>query len=146
LDRDKQYLEGITVDAPYLVNLKYSTLSGTRNSAATAATYAVMHHLGREGYRSIVAKCMENTRHLATRVRELGLELVIEPTLNILGIKLNNANKVVDELIKNDWFVSRGQYPECLRIVVMPHVTREVIDEFIPVLASKCKTMGEISH
>ena len=98
LYRGKEFLERITVDAPYLISMRHSTLSGTRNSAAVAATYAVIRHLGREGFRRIVTQCMENTKYCAARVREMGLELVIEPIMNILAIKLSNPDKVVQEL------------------------------------------------
>lgn len=144
LYRGKELLERITVDAPYLISMRHSTLSGTRNSAAVAATYAVIRHLGREGFRRIVTQCMENTKYCASRVRELGLELVIEPIMNILAIKLSNPDKVVQELASQSWFVSKGQFPKCLRIVVMPHVTRAVIDEFIPVFEKTCRALGEL--
>ena len=54
LYRFGEYLEKITVDAPYLISMKHSTLLGTRNSAAVAATYAVLRNLGRAGFREIV--------------------------------------------------------------------------------------------
>ena len=142
--RKKEYLNEIAVDAPYLHNLRYSTLSGTRNSAAVAATFAVLRHLGREGFRHIVVGCMENSKYLVSRIRELGLEPVIEPVLNLVTIKLRNPDKVVHELARQNWFVSQGKFPRCLRIVVMPHVTRSVIDEFIPVFETTCRRMGEL--
>lgn len=144
LYRREEFLDRITVDAPYLISMKHSTLSGTRNSSAVAATYAVLRHLGREGFRTVVTQCMENTKYCALKVHELGLELVIEPILNVLAIKLAHPEKVVEELAKQNWYVSKGQYPKCLRIVVMPHVTRKVIDEFIPVLEETCRTGGEL--
>ncbi len=144
LYRQEGYLDKITVDAPYLISTKHSTLSGTKNSGAVAATYAVLKHLGREGFREIVKKCMENTDYLVSRINELGLELVIKPIMNLICIKLNNPEKVVNELTKQNWFTSKGRYPECLRIVVMPHVTRSVIDEFIPVFEKTCRTLGEL--
>jgi tyrosine decarboxylase/aspartate 1-decarboxylase len=144
LYRSEDYLEQITVDAPYLLSMKYSTLSGTRNSAAVAATYAVLRHLGRSGFRKVVSECMTNTEYCASKVRELGLELVIEPVTPVIGIKLNNPGNVMHELAKENWFVSQGKYPPCLRIVVMPHVTRTVIDEFMPIFKKTCSALGEL--
>ncbi|WP_455393002.1 tyrosine decarboxylase MfnA [[Eubacterium] cellulosolvens] len=144
LYRREEFLERITVDAPYLISMKHSTLSGTRNSAAVAATYAVLRYLGRVGFRSVVAECMETTKYCAARVRELGLELVIEPVMNVLALKLSHPEKVVAELARQNWFVSKGQFPKCLRLVIMPHVSRKVIDEFIPVLERTCSALGEL--
>ena len=98
LYRSEDYLEQITVDAPYLLSMKYSTLSGTRNSAAVAATYAVLRHLGRIGFREVVSECMKTTEYCASRVRELGLELVIEPVTPVIVIKLNNPDILIQEL------------------------------------------------
>ena len=144
LYRSEEYLEQITVDAPYLLSMKYSTLSGTRNSAAVAATYAVLRHLGRIGFRKVVSECMKNTQYCASKVRELGLELVIEPVTPVIGIRLKNPETVMRELAKQNWFVSQGKFPPCLRIVVMPHVTRAVIDEFMPAFENTCSALGEL--
>jgi tyrosine decarboxylase/aspartate 1-decarboxylase len=144
LYRQKEFLDKINVDAPYLISLKHSTLSGTRNSAAVAAAYAVLRHLGRDGFREVIKTCMDNTLYLASRVKGFGLELVIEPVMNVLGIKLHDPEKVCSSLASQNWFVSKGRYPKCLRIVVMPHVTRTVLDEFLPAFENTCRSLGEL--
>jgi tyrosine decarboxylase/aspartate 1-decarboxylase len=144
LYREKDYLDKITVDAPYLFSAKHSTLFGTRNSGSVAATYAVLRHLGRQGFKAVVKKCMENTRYLADKLTELGLELVLEPVINVVAINLAHPEKVVTELAKQNWFVSRGRFPPCLRFVLMPHITSEAIDKFMPVLESTCRALGEL--
>ena len=144
LYRDEQYLDRITVEAPYLISTKHTTLTGTKGSGAVAATYAVLRHLGRDGFKKVVKDCMENTEYLLSRVTELGLEPAIKPVLNVIGIKMKNAEKIQKELAKIDWFVSKGRYPECIKIVIMPHVTRLVIDEFIPVFQNVCRAQGEL--
>ncbi len=144
LYRDVRFLEHITVDAPYLISNKHSTLTGTKNSAAVAATYAVLMHLGREGFKKVVKQCMDNTNYLASRVQELGFELAIKPVTNVVAIKLANPENVQKELVKQNWFVSKGRFPKCLRIVLMPHVTRSALEEFVPVLESTCRSMGEL--
>ena len=144
LYRDQGFLDKITVDAPYLISMKHSTLPGTRNSAAVAATYAVLRHLGREGFRAVVKQCMDNTGHLASRIEELGLTLAVKPLTNVVGIRLNDPGKMQRELVKQNWIVSKGQFPKCIRIVVMPHVTRSALDEFLPVFESVCRALGEL--
>lgn len=144
LYRNEEYLDRITVDAPYLISMKHTALSGTRNSAAVAGTYAVLKHLGRIGFKENVRSCMENTNYLVSRIEELGLEPAITPVMNVLGIKLKNPEKVQHELAKQNWYVSKGRFPSTIRLVMMPHVTRTVIENFLPVFENTCRTMGEL--
>ncbi len=123
--------DNIATRAPYLTLLKQTTLSGTRCSAAVASTYAAMRNLGRVGYRQIVKNCMDTTYHAATRARELGLELVKEPVMNVLGIHLPEGKEPeqVQALLKQrGWMVSRVEDPKCIRLVVMPHVEKRHVD------------------
>ena len=142
--RDRKYLDKIAFESPYLTTMRQTSLSGTRCSASIASTYAVMRYLGMEGYKRIVKSCMDVTKYLVKRIKEMGLELVIQPKMNIVGIKLRNSKGVYDELNKKDWKTSLARYPQCLRIVVMPHVTIEVIDNFIPDLEETCRVLGEL--
>lgn len=141
---EKEFIKTIEIEASYLISIHHAALSGTRASASVAAAYAVMKHLGREGYREIVRKCMDATFYLKERVEELGLKLVREPVMNIIGIEMTNPEKVQRELFKLNWHTSKGKFPCCLRLVMMPHVAREVIDEFIPDFKAVCAKVGEI--
>ncbi len=129
--RKGEDLSSIAVESPYLTSLHSSSLLGTRSSAGVAALYFAMRAMGREGYRENVKKCMENTMYLANRVKEMGLDVPIDPIMNICGIIVNDPPHVRDELDKKKWKVSLSRHPDCLRVVVMPHVTREIIDSFI---------------
>jgi tyrosine decarboxylase/aspartate 1-decarboxylase len=144
LYRDEKYLERITIEAPYLVSMKHTTLTGTKGSGAVAGTYAVLRYLGGEGFKKVVKECMDNTEYLISKITELGLQLAIKPTMNVLGIRLNNPQTIQKELAKRNWYVSKSRYPNCLRIVVMPHVTRAVIDNFLPEFESVCRAQGEV--
>jgi len=144
LYRDEKYLENITVDAPYLFSRKHSTLTGTKGSGAAAATFAVLQHFGIDGFKKVVKVCMDNTNYLFSRITELGLEPAIKPIMNVLGIRLRSPQKVQTELTKLNWFVSKGRFPKCIRLVIMPHVKRTAIDEFIPVFENVCRRLGEL--
>ena len=144
LMKNEDYLKKITVDSPYLTSPRQASLSGTRCSAGAGSAYAVMKYLGREGYRRIVADCMDATGYLVSRVRELGLEPLIEPIMPIVCIKLKSPEKVYSSLNEMGWRPSLTRGPICLRIVVMPHVTPTVIDEFMPDLERVCKAINEL--
>ena len=131
LTRSLDDADNIATSAPYLTLLKQTTLSGTRCSAAVASTYAAMRTLGRSGYRQMVKECMDNTNFAARRARELGLELVTEPVMNVLGIYMPEGHRPVDvrsKLKERNWMVSVALNPKCLRLVIMPHVKKENID------------------
>ncbi len=142
--RKKEYLSNIAIDSPYLTIERQMSLSGTRCSAGVASAFAAIKSLGKEGYRRIVKECMETTNYLNKRLEEISLRPVIKPIMNILAIKLKDPRKVQMELDKEGWKTSLGRYPPCLRVVVMPYITKGVVDEFIPILERIYKTTGEI--
>ncbi len=131
-------LSSIAVESPYLTSLQSSSLLGTRSSAGVAALYFAMRALGREGYRKNVEKCMENTKYLVSELERIGLAVPIEPIMNICGILVDDPSRVRDELEKRNWKVSLSRHPDCLRVVVMPHVTKPVIDAFVRDLKDCC--------
>jgi tyrosine decarboxylase/aspartate 1-decarboxylase len=129
LVRDREWFRTIHKDAPYLDMLgQLSALSGTRCSAAVAASYAAMRMLGRDGYLRIVRECMEVTHHALGKARKMGLEPVMEPLMNILCLRVPDPRKVQKTLDERGWKVSVARNPESLRLVMMPHVTRASID------------------
>ena len=144
LVRDKKWVNSISVESPYVSTSRQATILGTRPGASVAAAYAVIKHLGKKGYKEIVKKCMQLTKYTAKRLEEIGLELPIKPTLNVVGVKLKNPKKVYEELAKLGWRVAKLERISCIRLVIMPHVTKNAIDKFIPDLEKICKKTGEI--
>ncbi len=136
--------ESITTEAPYLTRTKQAGLLGTRASASVAAAYAVMKHLGRKGYRDIVKECLENTRYLVRRAAEIGVEPVVEPYMNIVSFKFDNLTVVREEMERFGWALSVSRNPPGLRIVVMPHVTKSLIDDFIADLKNVLAVVGAV--
>lgn len=131
LYRDEHYMKSLEISAQYLTSQVQSSLAGTRSGASAAATYAVMRYLGKEGYRRIVFDCMENTRFLRDNLVDMGLEMALEPVLNIAAVKVPDAGVTRKKLCDMGWFVSTTSRPEALRMVIMPHVTRQVIEAFM---------------
>jgi tyrosine decarboxylase/aspartate 1-decarboxylase len=133
--RSSRYLKAITKKIPYLpgASSKQSSMLGTRPAASVLATWAIMKHLGRSGYREIVRGCMAQT-HLA-RERIEGnplLELVIEPVMNILGIQSKEVPlpTIIMKMEKRGWRMAASPLPPSLRLVVMPHVTTGALNAF----------------
>ncbi len=130
--RERKYLEAISVLAPYLAGGKIwqATITGTRPGANALAVWAMLKHLGFEGYKEVVKRAMELSRWFAAELKEIpGVYLVREPVLNIVSFGTRELEKVEEELKKRGWGISahRGY----IRIVMMPHVRREHLEEFL---------------
>jgi tyrosine decarboxylase/aspartate 1-decarboxylase len=124
LFRTAKMCEAVSVKVPYLIGekMKQSTLLGTRSGASAVAVWALLKHLGKAGYAAVVERCLGLTWKLVEGVQRIdGLDIVIEPTVNVVGVKSDtvDVNLILRELRKRGWAVSL--YLNYLRIVVMPH-------------------------
>lgn len=132
LFRSQACLDSLQVKTPYLTTKSQFTLTGTRSGAAAAATYAVMKHLGREGYRKNVEYCMGLTAKLVREAKERGFEPLLDPVMNVVALGVPEPDLVREQLLdKFDWNVSITRSPRSLRIVLMPHTTAQDIEEFL---------------
>jgi tyrosine decarboxylase/aspartate 1-decarboxylase len=130
LYRNEGQMQPLEISAQYLTSQVQTSLVGTRSGAAAAATYAVMRYLGRDGYQNIVAQCMENTALLVDLLADMGLKPVIDPVMNIAAFDVPDPLMVRRKLCEYNWYVSTTARPCALRMVVMPHVTADVVRAF----------------
>ena len=142
--RDKSWIEEISVKSHCIDSEIQTGILGTRSGGPVAAGYAVTHYLGKEGYKKLVKNCMDLTQYTVKRLNEIDLPPIIPPTMNVIGIKLKNIEKVVNKLSEYGWKVNKIDHLSCIRIVLMPQITKHIIDEFIPVLLKSCKEVGEL--
>jgi len=126
--------DSISVDSPYLSGEKQKSLRGTRASASIPAFWATINLLGKEGYKDVIDECMENTSYLVSRMEEKGFELIIEPSMNIASFRCETPKNIVEDMKEKGWNISRTINPLGLRFVVMPHVSKQSIDEMVEVL------------
>jgi len=122
LTRDTDLLNTLNIDTPYLTVRQEFTLAGTRPGAPVAGALAVLDHLGMKGMKMIVAGCMKNTARLIDGMDAIGIERAATPDVNVATFACTKAPA--------PWKVSwtrRGH----LRIVCMPHVHRDRIEEFL---------------
>uniref|UniRef100_A0A7J2TIU4 Probable L-aspartate decarboxylase n=1 Tax=Archaeoglobus fulgidus TaxID=2234 RepID=A0A7J2TIU4_ARCFL len=129
--REESFLKVLEVETPYLTTKMQFTLTGTRPGTGVASAYAVLKSLGFSGMREIVKRCLKNTRILMEEMMQLGFEPVIEPVMNVVAFKTEKAEEIKSELYKRGWVISTIRNPSAIRFVVMPHVTEEVIKNFI---------------
>jgi tyrosine decarboxylase/aspartate 1-decarboxylase len=130
--RSPSFLDSLKVNTPYLTTKSQFTLTGTRSGASAAATFAVMKHLGREGYTKNVQYCMQLTAKLVKEARIIGFEPFIEPVMNVVALKVPDPDHVREQLLRKfGWNVSITRNPRSLRLVLMPHNTAKDIEEFL---------------
>ncbi|MCX8153079.1 MAG: tyrosine decarboxylase MfnA [Candidatus Bathyarchaeota archaeon] len=145
LFRDSTFLEHIKTETPYLTEECQYTFAGTRSGASAAAAWAVFEHLGREGFRKNVRRCMLLTWFLSSQLEALGFSLVAKPQLNIVAFKAADAKQLCEKLRRQGWFASYIPRLDCIRIVVMPHLKRRHAIEFLKDLSRIAQADAEAS-
>ncbi len=144
LVRKNTWLDDISVKSNCVSTEWQAGIMGTRSGGPVAAAYAVIKYLGKEGYTNLVKQCMETTLYTEKRIRQVGLEVMTRPTMNVLGIRLSDPTTVVEKLTRVGWKVNNLDRISCIRLVIMPHVTKPIIDKFIPDLEKVCQESGEL--
>lgn len=135
LFRGAQDAGRFAVDSFFIDTPVHNTLLGTRPGAAAVSTYAVLEHLGRDGFRDLTRTNYEVTQYLVDGLRAAGYELFAEPQLNIVVVKMPHAVRISQLLESRGWIVSTSKrFGETLRLVVTRHVTPKMLDEFFPEL------------
>lgn len=142
LFRDGSYLKALEVRTPYLTSKSQFTLTGTRPGTGVASAYAVLKHLGYEGMREIIRHCLRITNILVEEMEPLGFEPVIKPIMNVVCFRTDEAEKIRRELMRRGWVISVTSNPRAIRIVVMPHVTEDVVLNFISELRKVLSYIG----
>lgn len=87
-----------------------------------------------EGYKKIVEKVLNLTTYTYNKLnKNKHVTIIHKPELNIISFKVDNID--VDTLQKQlqayGWIVSLAEYPHVIRLVLMPHIKKEHIDEFL---------------
>ena len=103
------------------------TLVGTRAGGAIAAAWAVMNHLGEEGYLGITRRILDTRKALADGVTRLGFEVWGRPQLSIMayGSRELDIAQVADRLSTRGWFVGRLVEPPGIHLML--NLTHEPI-------------------
>lgn len=132
--RHKKHLEMLSIETPYLTKDKQTTIVGTRSGASAAATWAVLNYYGKEGYKKVVIQAMDLTNHIYERLSSMtNVDVICKPELNVIAFTSSamDVDTLKKELLNRGWYVSIGEYPHAIRLVLMPHVKKEHIDSFL---------------
>ncbi|OFV67286.1 MAG: pyridoxal-dependent decarboxylase [Candidatus Syntrophoarchaeum caldarius] len=138
LFKDGTLLDFLSTPTPYLTSKNQFSLTGTRSGATAASTYAVLRHLGRRGFKQIVDRCMQMTAKLRSGTESAGITSPVEPMMNVLTLEVANLEQVIERLAQSGWRVSVTR-DGFMRLVIMPHLTEPIIDEFLSDLEDATK-------
>jgi glutamate/tyrosine decarboxylase-like PLP-dependent enzyme len=132
--RSEALREFMTFDAgPWpLGRMITPTLSGTRAGGAIAAAWAVMNHLGVEGYREKQRIVTDTRAMIEAGVKKLGFEVFGRPQLGILAFAhpTVDAFKLYAQMHKRGWFTAALVEPRALHLMVTPKHS-EVAHEYL---------------
>ncbi|MFO7677671.1 MAG: tyrosine decarboxylase MfnA [Thermoplasmatota archaeon] len=142
--KDKSWLKEISVKSQCISTDTQAGILGTRSGAPVAAGYAVTHYLQNEGYKKRVQTIIDMTTYAVQKINEIGLSLVTKPVLNVIAVHVDHLNEIVNRLETYGWKVNKIKHLSSFRLVIMPQITKKIIDEFITVLKKTCKEVGEL--
>ncbi|PSQ25926.1 tyrosine decarboxylase MfnA [Halobacteriales archaeon QS_9_68_17] len=127
LARDESLLDALAVDTPYLESRGQATLTGTRSGAGVASAAAAIDALWPDGYREQFERSGALAGWLADALADRGYD-VVDPVLPLVSADL--PDREFAALRDEGWRIARTATGD-LRVVCMPHVTREMLEAFV---------------
>ncbi len=113
------------------------TMTGTRPGGAIAAAWAIMNHLGAEGYLKIAAVVMQTTLKLRAGIHALAdIRVLGNPEMSVFAIASDTLDiyAVGDEMSARGWHLDRQHMPPSLHVTVN-HAHAQSADTFLRDLA-----------
>ena len=134
-----------------------ATLNFSRNAMQVAAQYYLFLRLGFEGYRDIMKHAVDNAVHLRDQLLKSGYFKIMNKTQRIpvvaltLDSKIKKYNEfdISNKVRERGWVLSAYTMPPkaekvtSLRIVVRPHLNRNVIEQLGDDIVDACKYLEE---
>ena len=134
-----------------------ATLNFSRNAMQIAAQYYLFLRLGFEGYRDIMQHSVDNAVHLRDRLVKSGYFKIMNKTQRIpvvaltLDPKIKKYNEfdISFKVRERGWVLSAYTMPPkaekvtSLRIVVRPHLNRNVVEQLADDILNACKYLDK---
>ncbi|MFN3211959.1 MAG: pyridoxal phosphate-dependent decarboxylase family protein [Henriciella sp.] len=112
--------------------MKTPTLAGTRPGGAISAAWAVMNHLGIEGYKRLQGQVCATRERVEDGVKRLGFEVLGNPMLGLIAFRHpdHHAFAIYGEIYRRGWFTSVTKSPPSLHLMLSPKHA-DFIDEYL---------------
>jgi sphinganine-1-phosphate aldolase len=99
------------------------TMAGARPGGAVAAAWAVMHHLGEEGYVELARTAMDATNRIKAGIESIdGLRIMGKPHMTVFAFDSDEVNVFTlgEKMDERGWHLDRNQFPSALHMMVTP--------------------------
>lgn len=126
----------MTKEAQYVKGRDY-TLIGSRSGANAIAIWMILRTYGSQGWKAKIEKLLDRTAWLCHQLDQRKISYYRNPDMNIVTIR----GEYIAPLLAKQYFLvpdSHGS-PRWWKIVVMDHVTQEVLNHFLIDLDKKSK-------
>ncbi len=117
---------------------------GTRPGGAIAAAWAVMHHLGEEGYLNRAQSILESTKKMQDGIGKIpGLRVIGEPVGGVFAFGSDSLNvyELGDAMDARGWKLDRQMNPAALHVMVTP-AHAAVVERFLSDLTQCAKSLA----
>lgn len=117
---------------------------GTRPGGAIAAAWAVLHHLGEEGYLARAKSILDTTKAMQAGIRAIpGLRVLGEPVGGVFAFSSDSLNvyELGDAMDARGWKLDRQMDPPALHVMVTP-AHAAVKDVFLRDLADCARSLA----
>lgn len=117
-----------TIKATYVHGTDF-TLCGSRSGANAVAVWMILMTHGSAGWTYTMQKLLDRTDNICDALDEMQIEYYRHPAMNIVAIK---ADYISDEIAHKYHLVADDyQNPKWWKVVIMMHVDKPVIDNFL---------------
>ncbi|MCR9270166.1 MAG: aspartate aminotransferase family protein [Hyphomonadaceae bacterium] len=112
--------------------MKTPTLAGTRPGGAISAAWAVMNHLGIDGYKRLQGQVCATRARVEDGVKRLGFEVLGNPLLGLIAFRHpeHHAFAIYGEIYRRGWFTSVTKSPPSLHLMLSPKHA-DFIDDYL---------------
>ena len=123
--------------------MKTPTLAGTRPGGAISAAWAVMTHLGVEGYKRLQGEVCATRERVEEGVKRLGFEVLGNPMLGLIAFRhpQHHAFAIYGEIYRRGWFTSVTKEPPSLHLMLSPKHA-DFIDDYLADLEASLKAVA----
>jgi len=124
--------DNVVFESEYMGSEKQLSLLWTRTAASVASLWASIKYLGREGFEKTYSECIRIADYAYERLLSEGFNPT-RPELPLMCIRHDELPgiELLWRLRKMGWYVYSCPSLGGIKITIMPHITKEVIDAFI---------------
>lgn len=119
----KRYVETLKSHIDYL-NSVDTTIMGSRNGQASLYLWLTLRKKGTEGFAADAKKCLENSKYMATLLKDAGVGCLLNDHSNTIVLE----RPMDEEFVKKWQLACEGTVAHC---IVMPNVSKQKIEDFV---------------